>query len=730
MDLVYLFKILYSRIWILIAVPVVAGISSFLFTNDLKKEYKSSAQLSTGFTTNNKVQIAKENFDYWESKSNFENLVEIMKSDLIGSMVTYKLLLHDLDSDIPFRRNEVAVTPSQRDSIKVVLKEKMESFKLLSSYDEFEKSIIELLNERSYTFSIWIKENYLIINRIKDTDFIKVEFKSEDPFLSAFVVNNLCEEYIRYNSSVRNTVTEESLLFFTNEVDKKRKELEEKTNLLNEFKNSNQVFNYDKESNSKLAQLTDYEIKLQTEENKVRGLMISLKNLETKIATMATDGDASNNSKLLELRNKINELNKIYTDKGSNDKNLEITINELREQLQLEMQKSESNITASDKKPKTLSELKSEKEDVELEIAISNSNIESIKNRINTLKGSVSTIGSKEYTIASLERERENAFKDYTNSVEKLNDIKSKSLIDGSGVKIMITGQPNPEPEPSKRIAIIAISIMGSLSLCIGIFIMLEYFDYRLKTPDKFERFTKIKLLGYLNYLDSRFINVTNKKEAEVKEIELMMHLLRKIRFNIESSKKQVILVSSTSLGDGKSYFIKSLAQSLSLLGRKVLIMDTNFRNNSLSQLIIGNRMLQKPMELKLLNDANINPTEDQDDEYSTSIIFPTIDKNVDIIGSRRGSESPSEMFAGRSFTWLIESLRFKYDYILMEGPAINEYSDTKELIQFADGVLAVFSAKNTLVQKDRDSIKYLKSLNGMFMGAVLNFVNEADVKL
>ena len=91
MDLIYLFKVLYRKIWIILTVPLIAGVAAYVFTRDIEKKYKSTAQLSTGFTTNNRIQITKENFDYWESKANFENLVEMMKSDLIGSMVSYNL---------------------------------------------------------------------------------------------------------------------------------------------------------------------------------------------------------------------------------------------------------------------------------------------------------------------------------------------------------------------------------------------------------------------------------------------------------------------------------------------------------------------------------------------------------------------------------------------------------------------------------------------------------------
>lgn len=731
MDLIYILKVLYRKIWIIIIIPLIAGVSAYFFTKNIEKKYKSVAQLATGFTTNNRVQLTKENFDYMESRSNFENLVEMMKSDLIGSMVTYSLLLHDLEEE-PFRAIEIMNEEDQPDSIKSTLARNIESFKLLSSYNEFENSIIWKLDKKKYAFNKWIKDGDLTINRIKDTDFVKVEFISENPFLSAFVVNKLCEEYIRYNAQIKNAVTEESLVFFANEVEKKKKQLDDITKQLNDFKNSSQVFNYNKESDSKLAQLTDYEIKYQEEENKLSGLKISLKSVDSKIATLLAGGEQSSNSKLIEIREKINELNKIYTEGGSTDKDLETLIGDLRNQLQLEMKKLDAASSKPDKKPKSLSDLKIEKEDLELEIAIANSNLESIKGKVNALKGNVSTIGSKEYTITSLERERENAFKDYTNYVDKLNEAKSKSLLNGNS-KLMITGQPNPKPEPSKRLILIAISGIGSFFMCIGFIVMMEFFDYRLKTPDKFERITKIKLLGYLSYLSAKGADFFYKvgKDKEGKEAEHMINLLRKIRFNIENSRSQVILISSPNKGDGKSFFIKSLAQSLSLLGKRVLLMDTNFRNNSLSQLIVGNRMLQKQSEYKLLNDANINVDATTDDnETSRNIIFPTSDKNVDIIASRRGLESPSEMFAGKSFTALVDSLRVKYDYVLMEGPSLNDYSDTKELTQFADGIISVFSAQSTLMLQDKESIRYLKSLNGKFLGGILNFVREEEVKL
>ena len=58
-----------------------------------------------------------------------------------------------------------------------------------------------------------------------------------------------------------------------------------------------------------------------------------------------------------------------------------------------------------------------------------------------------------------------------------------------------------------------------------------------------------------------------------------------------------------------------------------------------------------------------------------------------------------------------------------MEGPALNDYSDSKELIDYADKVIPVFSADALLNHHDKESIKYFKSINGKLMGTVLNKV-------
>src|SRR5690606_11184512 len=111
--------------------------------------------------------------------------------------------------------------------------------------------------------------------------------------------------------------------------------------------------------------------------------------------------------------------------------------------------------------------------------------------------------------------------------------------------------------------------------------------------------------------------------------------------------------------------------------------------NNSLSQ------MLVKPQtEIKVIEGKRVNlligsgkkrkgeeePSDhDTDNDNTYDLINPTKYKNIFIVGNAGGgSESPAEILSGRDFDNLIAVLVESFDYILLEGAALNDYSDTK----------------------------------------------------
>jgi len=103
---------------------------------------------------------------------------------------------------------------------------------------------------------------------------------------------------------------------------------------------------------------------------------------------------------------------------------------------------------------------------------------------------------------------------------------------------------------------------------------------------------------------------------------------------------------------------------------------------------------------------------------------------NVAIIGCEGGEYTPAEILKPGNLLEYLRALTHEYDYILMEGAALNERADSKELMQYADTIITVVSARSGVNQTDRETISFLHSLNGKFSGAVLNFVEPENIDL
>ena len=88
---------------ILICVPLVSVLGAFYFISQMDKKFKSTAQIATGFTTDDAVKLNDGPSNPFDINTNFNNIIESMNSVPVLSLVSYRLVLHDLESDQTFR---------------------------------------------------------------------------------------------------------------------------------------------------------------------------------------------------------------------------------------------------------------------------------------------------------------------------------------------------------------------------------------------------------------------------------------------------------------------------------------------------------------------------------------------------------------------------------------------------------------------------------------------------
>ena len=153
MDITYFFKEIFRRKWILLICMLLSMVSAFFFTSNLKKGYKSIAQLSTGFTESETADPTK-GVNFLQSELRFNNAIENINSPKVLSLVSYELLLHDLKRPIDqFSRvtdGRLDSNKLKREQLIVKITEHHDSMKLLSSADLEEKTILCILGVNKY----------------------------------------------------------------------------------------------------------------------------------------------------------------------------------------------------------------------------------------------------------------------------------------------------------------------------------------------------------------------------------------------------------------------------------------------------------------------------------------------------------------------------------------------------------------------------------------------------
>jgi len=167
---------------------------------------------------------------------------------------------------------------------------------------------------------------------------------------------------------------------------------------------------------------------------------------------------------------------------------------------------------------------------------------------------------------------------------------------------------------------------------------------------------------------------------------------------------------------------IQMLAYSLSLNKKKVLIIDTNFSNNDLTVQLKAEPILETIYPDK----SNPHTLMDQVRRSAKNVIADS----VYIIGSQGGDYTPSEILPRENLLHQLQALKADFDYVFLEGPPLNDFSDAKELSQYVEGVIAVFSSHHIIKQIDKQSISFFHELNGKFCGSILNMVDLDDVNV
>ena len=727
MDLIYLFRHLLKKKWIIFLAAFIAALAAYFFTGNTPKKYRSVSQISTGFTVSDRITVGNDNFDLFEAETKFNNAITTITSPSVFSLLSYELILHDLENSKPFR----VLTEKQKaseiykqvniENAKKVFREKLENMNLLTSFKPEEKKLLEFLSLYGYDYDELAKQ--VIVYRMQRTDYIEMEAKTENPELSAFLVNEVFQQFIRYYKKIRGTTSQESVDTLKSIMEKKKLELDYKNALMGGGSVNNEV-----QSSSTLGLVSNFETALEQEKVNLAILNASLIKVEQRLTNIGVPvNTAGNNDELLILRKAMNDAYTAYVNGGSKDKDLLARYNQLKTDYQSKV--ATLNPTPSTEKPtESKAELLQRKKDLEIDIQTSKSSIASLQEKINNLRSSVYRNAYRGASAEALAKEAEQANSEYLLAKQKYNDALDMSASSVNNFRQVLMGQPAITPEPSKRLLLIGLAGFSGLASAMLIFIFMAYFDSSVRTPAIFAKQIKLNLISMINFMNLKnktFADIFERKEdlehtRNKSDISVFKESFRKLRYEIETSNKKIILFASTKKGQGKTTIIQGLGHIFSLSKKKILIIDTNFCNNDLTVQMEAPALIEQLEYHKSSGKTVAEHVFKHAKKISNSEIY--------IIGSEPGNYTPDEILPSENILQYLQELKSEFDFIFLEGPPLNDFSDAKELSGYAEGVIGVFSASDMIRQIDKESIRFFKDLKEKYIGSILNMVDLKDV--
>ena len=188
----------------------------------------------------------------------------------------------------------------------------------------------------------------------------------------------------------------------------------------------------------------------------------------------------------------------------------------------------------------------------------------------------------------------------------------------------------------------------------------------------------------------------------------------RKLELNIRMSsidkEHQVIQVTSATPEDGKTTTAINLAAVYAEKGKKVLILDFDFRRPKI------HRAFHK------INNVGFYDFIIDNKAIDTVIIKD--ESKIDLVLTGNQMPSPHVMLQSKKVSDLIESLRSQYDYIIVDSPPVLTVTDALIISHLVDAVIYVVAYKQTKKDKAKQALNQLKENNANVIGTVLSNID------
>lgn len=580
----------------------------------------------------------------------------------------------------------------------------------------------------------------------KDTRLIEISFRHTDPVFAAFVVNGIGETFVNANSEKRSGTNRKTNDYLQQRIADLQSEVRNDEIKLVELKQSAGILKTEGEQTIVLDRLSGLNKDLLDAENvrklaeaKYNSVLRSPENAraitEKEILRYTTEQENS----LRELRNDTQR--KIADLRANRARLLEVFKETAPEIVEIDTQISslENSIRNEvEKNRKELEEFRKRSSQVLLDTL--RTEYQQAKEREDKVRAAYNqqydlaqgqNTGAVQIKLLEQNIETNKGFLDNLRKQQSGNDVAAQGS--DNNISVADYAIPDNQPVSPRRVSTVLAVLILSTVFGMGLALFLEYLDDTISSTDEVESYLQLPALAAIPMLDSppkrKLLlvgsnggsyddRVANELLINADSRSSLAEAYRQLRTSILLStaghSPKSLLVTSSLPSEGKTTTATNTAISLAQTGARVLIIDADMRRPRVHSVFgIKNESGLSSILSSELNEQDVLDAIQHDERTKVSVMT-----------SGPIPPNPAELVGSEQLTKLLKLLQKHFDHVVVDSPPITSFTDGVLIASVVDGVILVVHAERSSRQIVRRARQLVQDVGAKIFGVVLNNVD------
>lgn len=546
--------------------------------------------------------------------------------------------------------------------------------------------------------------NYLTLEYIKNLNveqtsqlstLIGITLKGSNPQQITDFLNGLTAVYMDRSLEKKNKISIGTINFIDSQISEIADSLSTAESNLRIFRTNNSVMDLGFQGQQTFETLTDLEAQKATLDAQKRYYQYLKDNLANEsvtdlagpssmnvvdpiLTTLVSQLIALNNEKASLIRNSDNQQN-LYLS------NINIQIDNLRKTL---------------------------KENVNNTLNTLNMSVNEINYRISKISSQISQMPKTELQLKGIERKFKINDEIYTyllqkrseSQIERASSLPDYEVIDPA--RIAVISRISPKSTLNYLIALVLTVLIPSL-----IIFGYDFLNNKVSEADEIESFIPYPILGKI-FHSYRRAKIVVHDHPNSSVTECFRAVRTNFQFFSEGGKKQVLLLTSSTSGEGKTFCSMNLASIFALNGHRTVLLEFDLRRPKIHQEFGSSNMIG--ISSYLIDKATIE-----------DIIIPTHIENLDLISAGPAAPNPAELISSERTAEFIDKLKEMYDYIIIDSAPAGILTETYLLAKLADLTIFIIRINKTV----KETLKMtFKNLEANKLSNISVLINDIDI--